>query len=197
MYNGFLCKKHETVNWEIPLTWWSRPYEYAWIMKQIKKCDIVIDAGCGIEHPLKWKMAEKCKYVIAVDSDIAITFSAIELMRNTMSCAKCDNIEYACDNISRLHVPKNKVDKVVCCSVLEHLTKEEIIETLKSFYNCIKDDGEILLTCDYPTVSPIWILSIASGMGLELKYDFVPSDDDEQIRNGILNVFAVTLQKMK
>jgi SAM-dependent methyltransferase len=187
--NGFIKKNHETVDWDMPLTWWSRPYEYAWVMKRIKENDIVIDAGCGIEHPLKWKMAEKCKFVFGVDSDIRIGLIQTDLTKN---------IRYLHGSITNI-CWEDKVDKIVCVSVLEHLTREETLEALECFRDCVKDDGKILLTCDYPTIDPNWIIVEIDKIGLKLDgeiSDFDNSADLSELIQGYnLNIFTMVLVK--
>ena len=45
---------------KLPSTWWSRPYEYAWADKFVEPGDTVLDAACGIAHPFKFYLADKC-----------------------------------------------------------------------------------------------------------------------------------------
>lgn len=55
-------------------------------------------------------------------------------------------------NLTALPYEDASFDKIVCISVLEHLTPEESLATLHEFHRTIRDDGMLLLTFDYPTV---------------------------------------------
>lgn len=57
--------------WDIPLrkSWWSRPHGYAWTMQFAAPDLVVLDAACGVSHPLKWYLADTCKETWACDTD--------------------------------------------------------------------------------------------------------------------------------
>ena len=50
-------------------TWWSRPYEYAWASRFADGADTVLDAACGVEHPFKFFLLDRCREVHACDID--------------------------------------------------------------------------------------------------------------------------------
>lgn len=57
---------------KIGKNWWSRPYEYAWAAEFVEPDDVALDAACGVIHPLKFYLAQKCSEVYACDLDGAI-----------------------------------------------------------------------------------------------------------------------------
>lgn len=149
-------KQLDTVVFTLPSHWWSRFYEYAWAAEFCKKTDVVLDAACGIPHPLKFYLADNCKEVHAVDSDERIIdIEAISKEIQTVfgvDNAKLDNIDYHHASLTELPYEKGMFDKIFCISAIEHLPNEdEILKALKEFNKVLKDDGMLLLTLDYST----------------------------------------------
>lgn len=148
MENKFLAwndEKLETIgDFTIPSTWWSRPYEYAFAAKFINKKHIVIDAGCGIEHPFKYFLAENTKHTIAMDLDERLN----DLYRP-------DNLNFIIrDMATSDERDETVVDTVFCISVLEHMTPENQAKTIANFAKWLKPNGKLVLTVDYPTIKP-------------------------------------------
>jgi 2-polyprenyl-3-methyl-5-hydroxy-6-metoxy-1,4-benzoquinol methylase len=190
MNNKFLLNTDLKLNDEkqIPKSWWSRPHEYAWALEQLNKNDIIIDAGCGIEHPFKYYASEKCKYVYAVDSDIRVNYLLAKM-----------NMKFIHGNLTDLDKLKidYPIDKVFCISVLEHMQEQEILKCMDLFRDKIKDNGKIVLTIDYPTLNPDYILNIAKDkkMKIDGKYDY--SLNEKAVTSEGLNVFTAVLVKDK
>ena len=57
---------------DLPECWWSRPYEYAWAAEFADRDATVLDAACGIEHPLKFHLARVCEACHACDIDRSV-----------------------------------------------------------------------------------------------------------------------------
>ncbi len=38
--------------YKMPGEWWSRKYEYEWASQFCHESQVVLDAACGVEHPL-------------------------------------------------------------------------------------------------------------------------------------------------
>jgi 2-polyprenyl-3-methyl-5-hydroxy-6-metoxy-1,4-benzoquinol methylase len=185
--NKFLTKQDDICELLLPKTWWSRPFEYQFCLNQIKNNDIIIDAGCGIEHPFKNEAIRRCKKVYAIDTDPRL-----------MDIKKVDGIEYKLGSIvesSKFVI--EKVDKIFCISVLEHMSVEDVIKTLDDFSKCLKDKGNIILTVDYPTLTPQYLLKLVDSMDLEIvgKYDYEMRNN--LITDGTLNVFTMVLKLAK
>jgi len=187
--NRFLTKQDDICELILPKAWWSRPFEYAFCLKQINRNDIILDAGCGIEHPFKIEAARRCKKVIAIDSDPRL-----------LDLKKVDKVEYKSGSIveSSKILEDQKVDKVFCISVLEHMPVEDVIKSLNDFSNCLQPKGTIILTVDYPTLTPQYLMKVADSIGLEMvgKYDYDVMRNN-LISDGVLNVFTMILKLAK
>ncbi len=166
----------------LPDHWPSRPYEYCWASQFGKQDDTILDAACGVSHPFKFYMADKCKEVYAIDRDISILYreqlynaviedfgkEAIKKLEN----GNFERIKYYSGNINKLPFSDKTFDKIFCISVLEHLQdfynnkpklasipgirdifSSIIKDTLVEFKRTLKDDGQIILTFDYPDIN--------------------------------------------
>lgn len=154
--------------WDIPLrkSWWSRPHEYAWAMQFAGPDFIVLDAACGISHPLKWYLADHCKETWACDTDSRITSrkAIIEETYHDLGeqayLALIDK-DYIFNKITLLQasifdLPDGMplFDRIFCISTLEHLTPQERVRTLENFSKVLAPKGWLILTVDYPVVTP-------------------------------------------
>jgi ubiquinone/menaquinone biosynthesis C-methylase UbiE len=171
-------KRVDKVVFPLPIHWWSRFYEYAWAAEFCKDSDIVLDAACGIAHPFKFYLAEKCKIVHAIDkdkniNDIAIVRSEVENVFNTKLGFEFietydTQIKFKQADITTLPYRNGMFDKVFCISVLEHLPDEEKVKALKEFNRVLKKAGQVILTLDYPDTTMDTIEALANEAGLKL-----------------------------
>lgn len=143
----------------IPKVWWSRPYEYAWASSFIEKDHVILDAACGISHPFKYYICDLCDDVYACDLDelilsqeeigkhLALTFGqkGLETLREYL-----DKPHLSMQDISKTSYDTNMFDRIICISVLEHLSKKQLLATLLEFKRLLKEDGLIAITLDYP-----------------------------------------------
>lgn len=188
MNNKFLTiDDKKIIDDKIPRSWWSRPHEYAFALDQLNKSDIIIDAGCGIEHPFKYLATKQCKYVYAIDKDINITYLDVPMNARFIHSDMLD--------LDKLDI--EKVDKIFCISVLEHLPTEHISKCMDLFRDKIKDNGKIILTVDYPTLSPDYIANIAKEKKLKLDGKSDYKLNEKAITSDSLNVFTAILTKEK
>ena len=174
--------KRDNFIFDLPPHWWSRPYEYAWASKFAESDDIVLDAACGICHPLKFYLLDNCREVYACDIDKRI-LSPEEILKDiaddfgeetaTYFPQKyLKNISYCQSSLTALPYEDKTFNKIYCISVLEHLDdifnkyskmidmgvfnrlfSRDMYLSLKEFKRTLKDDGLIILTFDYPTVN--------------------------------------------
>lgn len=163
-----------------PLFWWSRRYEYPFALQFIKKNHIVLDSCCGLEHPFKFGITDKCKEVYAFDLE-DISFDNI---KNAVAHRFGENAEFTKDmydklkftqcNIAELPYPDSMFDIVACISSMEHIDKNTILQGLQEFQRVLKPDGRAILTCDYPTIMPTDLIELAekSGLSLDGEYDY-------------------------
>jgi hypothetical protein len=107
LQNRFIKVSDEKVDklgsFQIPPEWWSRPHEYFWAASFLKKGDIILDAGCGIEHPFKFYATDRTEKVFAIDADERI------------NDLKHINIEFCCgalEDISKIY-PSQLFNKIL------------------------------------------------------------------------------------
>jgi 2-polyprenyl-3-methyl-5-hydroxy-6-metoxy-1,4-benzoquinol methylase len=183
--NQFILKNQIKIDWNLNPLWWSRPYEYAFAYNAVDIDDTIIDAACGIEHPFKERITKVAKKVYAVDIDERINDVKI----------KNKKVELICGDIKNLsNYVEEKVDKIVCISVLEHI-KNDLETCLVSFMKALKDDGQIILTIDYPTLTPTELLIVCEKIGLKLVGDHDYNIKENMIAEHGLNVFTAVLSK--
>lgn len=155
--------------------WWSRIYEYKFVADKVNKTDILLDAACGLGHPFKVFMVDRCKKVFACDIN-TLTIDSIQQDRamwfpneSPYDITTLEKIHLLQADISSLPYGNEAFDKICCISVLEHINKEAQENSLKEFYRCLSYGGKLLLTVDYPDVDLLYIYSIADKLGFKYK----------------------------
>jgi 2-polyprenyl-3-methyl-5-hydroxy-6-metoxy-1,4-benzoquinol methylase len=96
----------------------------------------ILDAGCGNGNFVFWLTESGHSNVIGID----ISKEMIELGKSI----DIKNI-FQADLFEHLQKNKNAYDVIFCRDVLEHLTKPEVFEMLKLFYDSLKPHGKIVL----------------------------------------------------
>ena len=166
--------------WDItlPKTWWSRPHEYAWTMQFAGPDFVVLDAACGISHPLKWYLADNCKETWACDTDYRIINREAIIQETYRDLGKDAYLgliskDYIFDKITLLqasifNLPDSMplFDRIFCVSTLEHLRPQERARTLKNFAKFLAPNGLLILTVDYPAVTPEELSIATKNAGL-------------------------------
>jgi len=175
-------KKVESVgDFKLPVTWWSRPYEYYFCMEMLNDDDVVLDVGCGVEHPFKHYAGEKCLKVTALDLDERV----LQIKDDNVEFIICDILHYKTDL---------KFDKIFAISTLEH-SLNNLEEKFENMKNLLKKDGKIILTVDYPTLAPERIIECAKKANLKTTTEFNYDRTDEVVNSLYgLSVYSVTLE---
>lgn len=172
--NKFLTINDDKINqlddFVIPIDWWSRPYEYAFCDKFLDESKVIMDAGCGIEHPWKWYAAKRSKYCYAIDKD-----------ERLMGLNGPENLQFINTDLTELLQLENKIDTIFCISVLEHIEQPSIPNILDHFGKYLKNGGQIILTCDYPTIDFNVLAVIAESLGYKIKEQSYNADDKTNI----------------
>jgi ubiquinone/menaquinone biosynthesis C-methylase UbiE len=147
---------------DLPETWWSRPYEYAWAAKFAAPGSVVVDVASGISHPFKWYLTTLAGEVYACDIDPRIVSEEATLLDiradfgeqavATFDRSLLHRIHLNLCDMTRLPYRDRMFDTVYCISVLEHVDETARFQALTEFVRVMKDDGQIVLTVDYPTV---------------------------------------------
>lgn len=178
-------RKETNIFLELPTLWWSRFYEYIWASSFIEKDDIVLDSACGICHPFKFYLLDKCRTVYACDLDERITSpdAIIQDVRESLGT------DIYLDTVNRLRLSKCDItdtpyndsmfDKVLFISVLEHMPGEARHEVFREFHRILKPKGMLIMTCDYPDILPEEVITYAEEFGFEFagEVDFdIPED---------------------
>lgn len=186
--------RHDHFIYPLPSSWWSRGYEYAWAAGFAAAGDIALDAASGIEHPLKFYLADHCRRCYACDTDRRITDpqaikAAVLAVAGTWQLAPSSDrylreVDYCRARLEELPYPDRKFDKIYCISVLEHLpdrfnkhawirpwramlpfADHQVELALREFYRTLKDDGLVVLTLDYPRIDLDYFLSLVEEIG--------------------------------
>jgi len=190
--------------WDIPLrkSWWSRPYEYAWTMQFAGPDFVVLDAACGISHPLKWYLADNCKETWACDTDPRIV-SREAIIKETYDDLgeEAYSILFSKDEIfdkinllqaSIFDLPDSMplFDRIFCVSTLEHLKPDERARTLDNFARKLAPDGWLILTVDYPEVTPEELSIAAKNAGLvSVSAEEMGSPPEGTLNNGYYSIY--------
>ena len=186
-------KKIDKVVFPLPSYWWSRFYEYAWAAEFCEETDTVLDAACGIAHPFKFYIADKCKAIHAVDKDERVlNFSAmLAEMCKTFKLNKVELDESAVAfrqaDITSLSYRNGMFDKVFCISALHHISDDGRQKALAEFRRVLKDDGMIILTIDYSKTSDYASMTMdeLEAMAIEAGLKFASKKDSSIPENAI------------
>lgn len=176
-------------------TWWSRPYEYAWAARFANAAGAVLDAACGVEHPFKFHLLDRCGEVHACDLDERIlsrekTLRELESVYGNDAAAALperylDGVRYRLASVTNLPYRDGMFDRIFCISVLEHLDDffnrhagwrvpgllrfafhRAIEQSLREFRRVLADDGIIVLTFDHPDINLDYLFEVAAVTGL-------------------------------
>ncbi|KYG29975.1 class I SAM-dependent methyltransferase [Priestia endophytica] len=198
--------KHFVFN--LPNTWETRPHEYEWAKHFAETGDIVLDAACGLSHPLKFYLADKCKEVYACDIDnrILSKSSILKDIEDTYGTVIEDSflnhyfnpIHFSQSSLTNLPYQNKSFDKIFCISVLEHLSKEDMEQTFKEFRRTLKDKGLLVVTFDYPTINLEELKILLDKVKLKFYGDYSFDKPDNVLVStiwGELNCFRAVLIK--
>lgn len=187
--------KADRLFFKLPNTWWSRPYEYEWAKHFANPGDIVLDAACGISHPFKFFLSDRCKEVHACDMDPRIV-SPDEILQdikndfgreeaNRVSKNYFEKIQFIRANLTSLPYMNKKFDKIFCISVLEHLDFNILKMAFAEFRRVLKDDGVIVVTFDYPAIHLESLQHVSSAIGLDFCGDVSFEKDENAVYTDI------------
>lgn len=179
----------------LPDAWWSRKYEYPWASQFCDSRADVLDAACGLEHPLKFHLLDHCRKTCACDLDPRLSdpeaIRTLAVKGYHISPASdfperyLQEIDYAVSSLTALPYKTAQFDRIFCISVLEHLTdrlnrfpglrcleswgcrmRRDIRDSLIEFKRVLKDDGLIVLTFDYPCINLDYLRRVVDEVGL-------------------------------
>ena len=204
--------------YRLPDCWWSRIYEYEWSRNFCRENDVVLDAACGLEHPLKFYLLDHCRECYACDLDDRL------IDRDVMAklCAEAwtgsdepfpdrylDAIHYEKASLSAMPYEDALFDRVFCISVLEHLkdrfnqwpilrafapllphVRRDIRDSLIEFKRVLRPDGLIVLTFDFPRINLGYLSSVVAEVGLRFAGEVDFELPFDAIRNTEKDLFC-------
>lgn len=161
------------------LQWWSRIFEYQWLMDVAStfltpgiETKIALDAGCGMEHPSSFMLAE-LGFRRVVAQDLWERHELIEQIH-------LPNLEYCCADMCEA-IPC-QADLVCCLSVLEHLDPPRQTRALEKLCNAVTPNGLLLLTFDIPGFEWDTNLDMYRKILRQHAFDFIEIEVQEEQR---------------
>lgn len=190
---------------DLPDIWWSKKYEYEWVKNFVDKDDVVLDAANGVLHPLRYFLAANCKEVYSCDIDMDIEKNNLDdvsdVILNNYSITRkqlaeinkpCyfEKIKNQSCSITKLPYEDKKFDKIYSISVLEHLRYKDMFDAFSEFKRVLKDDGQIILTFDYPDISLEYLQQILNMLHLEFASEVDFSLPSNAIYSDCYNIYC-------
>lgn len=130
-----------TKSWNLLDKFISR-YRLFAVIRYIKKDDIVLDLGCGVQHYLLTGGKNKFKFGYGLDYDIEDS-QAGNLILIKHRCA------------GSLPVKDNFFDKVFLLAVLEHIEEKDVPGLFLEFSRILKKNGRVIITTPTPRAKPV------------------------------------------
>ncbi|KUP26335.1 class I SAM-dependent methyltransferase [Paenibacillus sp. DMB5] len=200
--------RRDKLIYDLPESWWSRPYEYEWCTNFVSPHDVVLDAACGISHPLKFYLAGFSAEVHACDRDARI-LSQEAIIRNIeddigaeaarqILARRTTGLHLAQAELTSLPYADESFDTIFCISVLEHLSLNDTILAIREFHRTLNGEGLLVLTFDYPTVNLPVMNDVLLQAGFQYwgETDFnLPEDALRTDQWGGLSCFRAVLKK--
>ncbi|WP_019912120.1 class I SAM-dependent methyltransferase [Paenibacillus sp. HW567] len=194
--------------YELPESWWSRPYEYEWCTNFISPHDVVLDAASGISEPLKFYLAGRSAEVHACDIDARIlSWDAMmqeiadeigEEAAQLAQASRTPRLRLAQADLTALPYADESFDTIFCISVLEHLSLEDSERAIQEFHRTLNGEGLLVLTFEYPAVDLQQMDGLLRQAGFQYwgETDFMlpPAAVRSEARDG-LSCFRAVLKK--
>ena len=176
-------KDKEVITDENGKEWWSRPYEYKWLLNQVKPTDDVLDLGCG-ESRFVDLLKTQCKTVTLQDVD-----PEAKIVQRT----RHPDVPFILGN----DYGHGEFDAITCCSVLEHLENDEIQKLCRNAYMALKAGGRFAMTFDSPRVDLATMHDVLVSEGFSVGNLLQPPGltAEEMIRTVRITIYAVVAYK--
>lgn len=167
-------KKTDSFIINLPNEWYSRKYEYLWAINFVSEDDIVLDAGCGVEYPFKFYLANKCKatYACDVDERLKNKDTLLESINNIFGKGIGSVLErylekliLVQENLAYLRYENNSFDKIFCIDILHNMDEIGQKIVLENLYRMLKPNGLLIITFTIPYVSLEYISGIVRQIG--------------------------------
>ncbi len=127
--------------------WPIRKLEYSYVLRQVmdraRSGMVTLDAGCGIT-PLAHLFATRGCQSHAIDVDREL----IELVRKEGAQLYGGQVNYSCQDLTKLEFPDNYVDIITCVSVLEHMPRGDDTKAVGGMLRVLRPGGLLAFTVD-------------------------------------------------
>ena len=97
----------------------------------------VLDCPCGVGWGTS--LLSDAKSVMGVDIDD----EAVNYAKNHYGN---DKMEFLQGSMTKMDIGDRKFDLITCLEGIEHVVKEDAIEALQCFSNCLREDGKVYMT---------------------------------------------------
>jgi SAM-dependent methyltransferase len=134
-----------------PLYWWSRCWEYPYVLHHIKKwrkdqksgLPKIVDLGCGVTF-FPFSIATENCAVVGVDIDPVAEQAIVEAAKYIP--ISNGSVSFKLTNGESLPFEDHEIDALYCISVLEHIPNPCV--TIKEIARVLKKGGLFVLTLD-------------------------------------------------
>lgn len=132
-------EKPEWKNCAIQSPYWSRKWEYPFVLSKMNPQDsqVVCDAGSGNMNPLPVYLGATYP---------SSTIYAVDLDPSPFPDTK--QIKTLQEDLTKTSIVTSSVDTVVCISVLEHMQPEQWMAGMQEFCRILKPGGKVVVTLD-------------------------------------------------
>lgn len=173
---------------ELPVSWWSRRYEYPWAFSFARPGHVCADMGCGyVWRPFMFALADRCARVYAVDGR-----NELLGMRKLFQ----PNLRPVIANLDDTGLQDGLLDRIYCISVLEEAGP--LAPILREFRRLLAPRGRIVCTFDsvydpakplgpYGALSPQRFWQVAEDEGLCADGPMMTGETD-RVYNGEFNL---------
>ena len=100
----------------------------------LKPGEILLDAGCGVGHQMAFFLGGSDAFGIGVD----ISSSAVSL-----AASRFPECKFSRQNLCRLAIKDNIIDKVVCFNVIEHISEQDAV--MQEFLRILRPGGRLII----------------------------------------------------
>jgi len=105
-----------------------------------KQSEVLLDAGCGTGTNVL-RLHSRVKKLIGVDFSAA----SVERCKNRLQSEGIENAEVFTGSVAALPLDNQKVDRIICLSVLQYLNDGEVRETLRGFAEALNPGGVLIV----------------------------------------------------
>lgn len=131
----------------------TRAFEYPWIFQQVgpKPGMKIIDLGAGASG-LQFVMAETGAAVTTVDPlinpDDGLDWVFTDVEYHKLNRAFGNKVQFVRKFLEEAGLPENGYDRVVACSVIEHIPQEPAVSLMREVGRVLKPGGRFIATID-------------------------------------------------